>query len=150
MNSRGRSDFDPEMILKPLTGPMGRRIMTARLTRNYRPWNDYVQEAIKDPELAAEYLTAAARDEDSKAFVIALKNIIDVYGGLSRLARKAKLNRGNLHKALTGKGDIKFDTLQKTISAAGFEFRITVLPSAKKHSVSAGASSRSKKIAKKA
>ena len=95
--------------------------MSKQIKRELRNWDDYVREAIEDPKLAAEYLNAAAEDEDGRVFMIALKHVIDVYGGLSNLARKARLNRGSLHRALTGKGNVKFDTLHKTLAAAGFQ-----------------------------
>ena len=124
--------------------------MAEKPTRVNRSWNDHVQEAIKDPALAAEYLTAAASDEDSRSFVIALKNIIDVYGGLSNLARKANLNRGSLHRALTGKGNINFDTLHKAMTAAGFELRIRPVRSVIRQNIADATRSRGRRAAKQA
>lgn len=97
--------------------------------RRHQPFREFVRESIQDPKLAAEYLNAAAKEEDSGAFMIALKDVIDVYGGLSDLARKANLNRGSLHRALTGKSMAKFETFQKALTAAGFE--MTFKPIAK-------------------
>ena len=98
-------------------------LMKEARKQTYREFGDYVREAIQDPKLAAEYLNAAAKEEDRKVFMIALKNVIDVFGGLSNLARKANLNRANLHRALTGKGSVTLDTLQRTLSAAGFQIK---------------------------
>jgi probable addiction module antidote protein len=123
--------------------------MTERQKRKNPTWDSYVHEAIKDPALAAEYLTAAAKDDDSRAFVVALKNIIDVYGGLSNLARKANLDRASLHKALTGKGSIKFETLHKAMAAAGFEMKIKPVRSVIRANISS-ADPRGRKVAKQA
>jgi probable addiction module antidote protein len=125
-------------------------MMGTKQKRNYRSWRDHVREEIKDPAFAAEYLTAAAADDDSRSLVIALKDIIDVYGGLSNLSRKANLNRGSLHRALTGKGDIKFDTLHKAMAAAGFEFKVKAVRSVIRENIAAIARAHNKKIAKKA
>ncbi len=89
-----------------------------------RPFGAVVSDSIQDPEEAAAYLTAAANDEDERVFLMALKNVIDVHGGLSELSRKTNLNRGNLHRSLTGKGAPLFATVQKMIAVSGFELEI--------------------------
>ena len=89
-----------------------------------RPFEEYVRESIKTPRDAAAYLNAAAEDEDGRVFLMALKNVIDVHSGLSELARKTKLNRGNLHRILAGKGNPGFANIQKVLNASGFEFAI--------------------------
>ena len=93
--------------------------------REYRPLREFIREAIADPELAAEYLNAARADGESQAFLIALKDVVEVHGGLSKLARETKLNRPNLHKMLSGKGSPKFETVLKVLAASGFEFIVT-------------------------
>lgn len=106
--------------------------MSKKPKRELRKWDDYVQDKIQDPKLAAEYLNAAAEDEDDRVFVIALKRVIDVHGGLSNLARTAQLNRGSLHRALTGKANVSFSTMQKTLAAAGFQMRFRAVTSGRK------------------
>ena len=89
-----------------------------------RPFGAVVRDSIQNPNDAAAYLTAAANDEDGRVFLAALKNVIDVHGGLSELSRKTSLNRGNLHRSLTGKGTPRFATVQKMITVSGFELAI--------------------------
>ena len=41
----------------------------------YRDFQEYVRESIRNPKDAAEYLNAAAEDGDSAAFLIALNDV---------------------------------------------------------------------------
>jgi probable addiction module antidote protein len=92
----------------------------------HRPWRDFIQDWIREPRQAAEYLNAAAEQGDGRAFLIALKDVIDVHGGVSRLARKTKLNRGNLYRMLSGRGFPRLDNLARVLKASGL--RISIEP----------------------
>jgi probable addiction module antidote protein len=89
-----------------------------------RPWRDYVQASIRDPREASAYLNAAAEQGDGRAFLIALKDVVDVHGGVSALARKTKLNRGNLYRMLSGGGFPRLDNLRRVLKAAGLSIAI--------------------------
>lgn len=93
---------------------MGRRI----------PFDDVAHELIANPATAAAYLEEAARDPDSRVFLLALKDVIAVHGGVSALARKAGLNRPNLQNVLSGKRQPQFQTVARALDAAGFALAI--------------------------
>jgi probable addiction module antidote protein len=97
-----------------------------KLKHAHRPWREYVRESIRSPKDAAEYLNAAAEQGDSRAFLIALKDVIDVHGGVSSLARKTRLNRGNLYRMLSGQGFPRLDNLSRVLEASGL--RISIEP----------------------
>jgi probable addiction module antidote protein len=90
----------------------------------HRPWRAYVQASIRDPKEAAAYLNAAAEQGDSRAFLIALKDVIDVHGGVSKLARRTRLNRGNLYRMLSGQGFPRLDNLNRVLKASGLTLSI--------------------------
>ena len=92
--------------------------------RSLRTYDEYIQDSIRDPQKAEAYLNAAQEDGDSRVFLAALKNVIGVHGGLSELARRAKLNRGSLHRMLTGKSSPRFETVDRVLRASGFDLRI--------------------------
>lgn len=98
--------------------------------KGHTPLREFVREHIKDPEVAAEYLNAAQAEGQGIGFLAALKDVVEVNGGLSELARKTKLNRSNLHKMLSGKGSPKLATVLKVLDASGFE--LTVKPQNKR------------------
>ena len=93
--------------------------------KRYREFDEYVRESIRDPKDAAEYLTAAAEDGDNAAFLIALKDVLDVHGSLAELSRKTGLNRANLHRILQGKSSPRLDTLTKLLNSAGLRISIS-------------------------
>lgn len=105
--------------------------------RTHRPWREHVQAAIRDPQEAAAYLNAAAEQGDSRAFLIALKDVIAVHGGVSQLARKTRLNRGNLYRMLSGRGFPRLDNLSRVLRASGLA--ITIQPAKPRRAKNTGA-----------
>ena len=93
----------------------------------YGDFHEYVRRAIRDPEDAAEYLSAAAEDGDNAVFLLALKDVLALHGSLSALSRKTGLSRANLHEMLRGKSSPRLDTLTKVLSTAGLGMRIVAL-----------------------
>ena len=92
----------------------------SRLTKNYR---ESLLEALQDPQEAAEYLTAALEDGDSAIFLLALRDVADARG-MSTLAAKAQLNRENLYRMLSEKGNPEVNTLNAVLDALGFTLSI--------------------------
>jgi probable addiction module antidote protein len=100
--------------------------------KHYRDFHELVRETIRDPKDAAEYLSVAAEEGDNAVFLLALKDVLDVHGGLSALARKTGLNRANLHQILRGKTSPRLDTLTKVLNSAGLGISIVTLPPKKR------------------
>jgi probable addiction module antidote protein len=97
--------------------------------RKTRKFNDYLFESLKNPEEASAYLNVALeeykKDNDTEAFLLALRDVAEAKGGLSLLAEKTKLNRQNLYKALSGKGNPRLLTLGNILNGLGFRLLIT-------------------------
>ena len=89
-----------------------------------------IKELKADPELASEYLNAALEAGDKKAFLMALRNVIEARGGMTRAARASKINRVSLYKMLSGNGNPGFGNILLLLHIAGIGFKI--VPSAKK------------------
>ncbi len=53
-----------------------------------KTYDDYLYEKLKDPEFAAEFLVAAADDEEPVVFLSALRKVAEVQG-MAGVARKA-------------------------------------------------------------
>ena len=62
-------------------------------------------EALKDPETAAEYLSACLDDGDVEVFLLALRDVAEAQGGIRKLSGRAGLNRENLYRMLSGSGN---------------------------------------------
>lgn len=81
-----------------------------------RKWD--ASEYLDNPEMIHEYLKAAFEDGDSEMLLIAIGNVAKAQG-MSEIARKTKLSRQNLYKALSPGGAPKFDTVKKVVEAFG-------------------------------
>lgn len=80
-------------------------------------------ETLKDPKEAAEYLNAALEEGDNELFLLALKNVVKAYG-VTNIARKAHLNRENLYKMLSEKGNPELASLWSILSSIGLKISI--------------------------
>ena len=85
-------------------------------------------ESLKDPTEAVEYLNAALEDGEPEVFLLALRNVVDSYGGMGKLAASTSLNRENLYRMLSTKGNPEFFSLSTVLEAVGF--RLAVEPKA--------------------
>jgi probable addiction module antidote protein len=83
-----------------------------------------VRESIKNPRRAAAYLSAAAQDDDGRVFLIALRDVIEVHGGISTLARKAKISRAQLTRMLAGTESPRLDYVSKVLRVSGLQLSI--------------------------
>lgn len=68
-------------------------------------------------------MNAALEAKDAKAFLIALKNVIDARGGMTRFAKASKLNRVSLYKMLSGNGNPGFLNILSLLHHAGIRFQ---------------------------
>jgi len=81
-------------------------------------------EALKDPNEAAEYLNAALEDGEPEVFLLALRDVVDSYGGMGKLAASTSLNRENLYRMLSTKGNPEFFSLSTILSAVGIRLAV--------------------------
>lgn len=93
-----------------------------------RKFNDYLIESLKNPREAKAYLNVALeefeQDRDMEAFLLALRDVAEAQGGLSCLARRTRLNRQNLYRALSDRGNPRLDTLSVILN--GLDFRLSI------------------------
>jgi len=98
--------------------------------RNFR---DYLKEKLKTPEEAISYLNTALeeyeKDHNIEAFLLALRTIAEVKGGVTELARKTNLNRQHLYRTLSNKGNPRLNTLEAVLHGLGFRLSIVPLES---------------------
>jgi probable addiction module antidote protein len=81
-------------------------------------------ESLKDPTEAAEYLNAALEDGEHEVFLLALRDVVDSYGGMGKLAASTSLNRENLYRMLSTKGNPEFFSLSTVLDAVGFRLAV--------------------------
>ena len=93
-----------------------------------RDYQEALLEALKDPEEAKVYLEVALEeyeeDNDKEAFLLALRNVAEAQGGLSALARRTNLNRQNLYRALSPRGNPRLNTIGAILHGLGFRLSV--------------------------
>ncbi len=104
--------------------------MKDSIAKNTVSHHEYLIKSLRDPKEAIAYLRVALeeyeQDGDTEFFLLALRNIAEARGGISVLAKKTHLNRQNLYRALSGKGNPTFHTLEAIMHGLGF--RLSVEP----------------------
>jgi probable addiction module antidote protein len=90
----------------------------------YRSYKEGLLKSLQNREEAFAYLQAALEDEDKRVFLLALRDVAEAQGGLSKLSRLAKLNREHLYDMLSHKGNPELAALKKLLSALGFKLSI--------------------------
>jgi probable addiction module antidote protein len=86
-----------------------------------RKWD--ASEYLDSPEMIREYLKASFEEGDSEQLLMAIGNVAKAQG-MSEIARKSKLSRQNLYKALSEDSSPKFDTVKKVVEALGCKLAI--------------------------
>lgn len=87
-------------------------------------YQDYLIESLKDSEEAAGYLNVALEGGDIKVFLLALHNVVQAQGGISKLAKKIHRSRTSLYKALSKTGNPYLKNTNEILAAIGMHFVI--------------------------
>ncbi len=95
------------------------------MKRKFIDYEEYLIESLKDPKEAQAYLNACLMDEDPRVFLLALKDVLQAQGkDISTLAKKAKLNRENLYRMLSQKGNPKLTSIMAVLNAVGLQLAV--------------------------
>jgi probable addiction module antidote protein len=109
--------------------------MTGRGERNMRKVSSYQKDLIaslRDPSEAAAYLNAAIEDGDRSVFLLAIRNVAEAHGGMAALAGKAGLNRENLYRMLSKRGNPEIKSLSALLEAMGLRLAVEARPRKRK------------------
>ncbi|MEL6355209.1 MAG: transcriptional regulator [Cyanobacteria bacterium J06627_28] len=92
------------------------------------PTNDYSEllfEQLTDPEIAAEYLSAAIEGGSANEFLLALRNVAEAHGGVGVLSSITDLNRQSMYKMLSADGNPTLTSLLSVLRAVGLTIKFT-------------------------
>lgn len=81
-------------------------------------------ERLKDAHHAQAYLNAALEDNDRKVFLLALRDVAEAHGGMTKLARLTHISREHIYRMLSEKGNPELSTLKNLLSAVGLKLAI--------------------------
>jgi len=96
-----------------------------------KSYHDSLIEQLKDPREASEYLNACLEDSE-EVFLLGLRNVVEARGGVGNLSRKTDLNRENLYRSLSKKGNPKLSSLSTILEALGIQVQFCPAPKQKK------------------
>ena len=85
-----------------------------------RSYREDLLKQLKNPKEAAEYLNACMNDSE-EVFLLALRDVVEASGGMATIARKTDLNRENLYRSLSKKGNPKLSSLSAILEAVGIK-----------------------------
>lgn len=89
-------------------------------------YEDDLRDRLTDPAYAVAYLNAALEDEEDAAdevFLLALRDVAAAFK-MSRLADEAGVNRENLYRMLSSRGNPKFSSLLALLKALGMRLSV--------------------------
>ena len=96
--------------------------------KNTSSYNDRLLASLADKGEAIAYLNVALEeyeeDHDTEVFMLALRNVAQAYGGISKLSEKTKLNREHLYRILSKRGNPRLATLDAVLRGLGFRLSI--------------------------
>ena len=82
-----------------------------------------IEDSLKTPEDRAAYIEAAMEENDPEFMAIALGDVAKAEG-MSKVARKAKVTRENLYRALAPGGNPTIATMMRVLKALGLTIRV--------------------------
>jgi len=85
-----------------------------------RSYREELLKQLKNPKEAAEYLNACMNDSE-EVFLLALRDVVEASGGMATIARKTDLNRENLYRSLSKRGNPKLSSLSAILEAVGIK-----------------------------
>lgn len=98
------------------------------IIKNTSDYHAKLLESLADKDEAIAYLKVALEeyeeDHDTEVFMLALRNVADARGGISKLSEKTKLNREHLYRILSKKGNPRLITLDTVLRGLGFKLSI--------------------------
>lgn len=103
------------------TTPMRKK--TVRPDAPYRP--DFI-ERLRNREYAAAYLQSVMEEGDTQLLLATLRDLAEAYGGMSAVAKKARLNRTHFYRMLSSEGNPTVQNLDTVLKAMGL--RLAVVP----------------------
>lgn len=95
------------------------------MSKTFEKYEDGLKKTLCDPMEAAAYLNAALEDGYQEIFLLALRDVAEARG-ISRLSQATSLNRGNIYRILSEKGNPQFSSLKALLDSLGFKLAVEI------------------------
>ena len=97
---------------------MNASLNTVNLTHNSNVSNVHLDEALQK----------LANDNNSEDFLLLLRQLAKIQGGMSLLSKKVGINRQNLYRTFASTGNPKFKSLVTILKGLGYRISIEPIP----------------------
>ena len=88
-----------------------------------RAYEEGLDERLKNPQYAVEYLNTLLEENDSDLLLLGLRDVARAYG-FTHLAESTGLNRESLYKALSKGRNPRIGTVMEILSAIGCRIKL--------------------------
>jgi|GEM_PF-776705 len=82
-----------------------------------------IERLRNDEPLREAYLNEALQDEDQRLILLAIRNVAQATGGLTKPAKNTSLNRQNLYRTLSKAGNPTWERIEKIFDGLGYPLR---------------------------
>ena len=89
-----------------------------------KSYQESLIEQLKSPQEAAEYLNACLMDSED-VFLLGLRNVVEAKGGIGKVSVLSGLNRENLYRSLSKKGNPRLSSLTLILEAVGISLQFS-------------------------
>ena len=87
-------------------------------------YHDDLITRLKNPNYAMGYLKASFDDPNPRVFLLALKDVIEATGGITKFSRLSKIPRITLYRILSKRGNPEFFTLANLLHTLGLKLTV--------------------------
>jgi probable addiction module antidote protein len=91
--------------------------------RPSRPYEEGLDERLKDPDYAIEYLNSLLEEDDADLLLLGLRDVARAHG-FAHIAEQTGLNRESLYKALSRGKNPRIGTVLDLLSAMGCRIKL--------------------------
>ena len=98
-------------------------LVETAMRRNVDYKADLLADLRDDRAFAAQYLSSAFADSQ-EAFLVALRDVAEAQKGIAKVAAQAKVNRENLYRTLSKKGNPTLSTVGSVLGVLGLKMLI--------------------------
>ena len=88
-----------------------------------RSYKDYLNERLRDPTEAADYINGALEEDDTAGLLLALRDVAEARG-VGKVAAKAGLNRENVYRMLSDQGNPRLGSMMALFRALGIQLQV--------------------------
>ncbi len=95
-----------------------------------KSYDEFLHQELREPEMAAEYLSAALEAGSVAQFLLALRHVAEAHGGVGVLSNITELNRQSLYRTLSERGNPTLSSLLPILRAIGIDLAFRPIRSA--------------------